>query len=225
MKIKFLGTGAADWGRQKEEGKEHRRLSSALVDDVLLIDPGPWVFDAFDEYEIDYKKIKYIINTHRHSDHFNEETLNRLLSVGAEFHDLSVGEVKSFGNYEVSCYKANHPTCENSRHFIISDGKSNLFYGLDSAWLLYDEVEAIKKKGIDFAVIDATIGFTEGDYRIFEHNNLRMVIEMKLTLEPYIKRLCISHMARTLHTSHNELQNAMKNHNIEVAYDGLETEF
>jgi len=42
MKITFLGTGAADWPLQREEKmKEFRRLSSALIDGVLLIDPGP----------------------------------------------------------------------------------------------------------------------------------------------------------------------------------------
>ena len=38
MKILFLGTGAADWPAEKPAGcKEFRRLSSALIDDVLLI--------------------------------------------------------------------------------------------------------------------------------------------------------------------------------------------
>ena len=47
MKIEFLGTGAADWPLTKpEEYTEFRRLSSALIDDVLLIDPGPQVSEA-----------------------------------------------------------------------------------------------------------------------------------------------------------------------------------
>ena len=88
---------------------------------------------------------------------------------------------------------------------------------------VYDEVSAIKSNYIDLAVFDATIGDVSGDHRIFEHNNLNMVVEMKTSLEKYIKRVCISHMARTLHTSHAELSDRMKAHGIEVAFDGFET--
>lgn len=51
-----------------------------------------------------------------------------------------------------------------------------------------------------------------------------MVFEMKNTLAPYIKRFCISHMARTLHQSQSLLENQMKEHGVEVAFDGYETE-
>ena len=82
------------------------------------------------------------------------------------------------------------------------------------------EFYTLRKVGADFAVLDATIGFSEGDYRIFEHNNLRMVLEMKLTLSRYVKRFCISHMAKTLHGTHSELCLSMQPHGIEVACDG-----
>ena len=104
------------------------------------------------------------------------------------------------------------------------DKSKKLFYGLDSAWLLYDEIKAIKEKHIDLAVLDGTIGNAEGDYRIFEHNNLRMIREMKLTLNPYVDRFAISHMARTLHEPQEVLAAEMANYEIEVAFDGWETE-
>jgi phosphoribosyl 1,2-cyclic phosphodiesterase len=89
---------------------------------------------------------------------------------------------------------------------------------------MYGEVSAIKECGIDLAVFDATIGDFSGDYRIFEHNNLNMVIEMKCSLEKHIKRVFISHMSRTMHTSHAALVERMKPHGIEVAFDGCEIE-
>ena len=47
MQLLFLGTGAADWPRDLTENKgEYRRWSSALVDDALLIDPGPHAMEA-----------------------------------------------------------------------------------------------------------------------------------------------------------------------------------
>ncbi|MBR2353844.1 MAG: hypothetical protein IKA76_05005, partial [Clostridia bacterium] len=67
-------------------------------------------------------------------------------------------------------------------------------------------------------------GDVPGDYRIFEHNNLNMVVEMKAALEKHVRRFFISHMARTLHTSHGELRERMRRHGIEVAYDGYEIE-
>ena len=74
----------------------------------------------------------------------------------------------------------------------------------------------------DLAVLDGTVGFRDGDYRIFEHNDLNMVLEMQKTLAPYVGRFCISHMARTLHTDHAALSAAMAAHGVITAYDGLE---
>ena len=224
MKIFFLGTGAADWVLKEEQEGEFRRYSSALIDDNLLIDPGPQVLEAMVEYSKSCEDIKYIINTHRHKDHYDEDTLTAIKAKGAEFIDFKAGEVRKLGDYTVSAYAANHGTSTEAVHFIIEKDGKKIFYGLDSAWLLYEEVKAIKEKHIDFAVLDGTIGNQEGDYRIFEHNNLRMVREMKLTLDLFVDRFAISHMAYTLHEPHEVLAKEMAQYNIEVAFDGLETE-
>lgn len=110
------------------------------------------------------------------------------------------------------------------QHFIVDDSKSKLFYGLDAAWLLYEEIEAIKEQGIDYAVLDGTIGFIKGDHRLFEHCNMDMIITMAETLSKYVKRIGISHMARTLHTDHQTLQKEMEKYGIDVAYDGVTLE-
>lgn len=223
MTITFLGTGAADWHLQKHKGVEgFRRNSSILIDHCLLVDPGPDVPDALSTFGKTADQIQYVINTHKHSDHYNEQTLAALSE--ATFYPMNAGDVKPIGKYTVTALRANHSTCSDAVHFMISDGEKKLFYGLDGAWLMYDEVDAIKKNVIDLAVFDATVGDVPGDYRVFEHNNLNMVVEMKVSLETHIKRCFISHMARTLHTSHGELVDRMKPHGIEVAYDGCEIE-
>lgn len=221
MKLFFLGTGAADWPLERPaDYKEFRRLSSAIIDDTLLIDPGPQVLEALETYG--KTDVKYIINTHSHSDHYNENTLKTLCDAGAEFVKLQPGEQVQLGKYTITAHKANHGTSTDAVHFMISDGQRTVFYGLDSAWLLYDEVQAIKKTKPDLAVFDATIGDCPGDYRIFEHNNLNMVLEMKKTLDPYMGKVCISHMAMTLHTDHKTLAENMAKHGIIAACDGLE---
>ena len=223
MKLTFLGTGAADWKREKHKELEgYRRNASALIDGCLLIDPGPDVPDALATFGMDGDGIRFILNTHRHSDHFCAETVSYLKH--AELHDLLAGETKTVGNYTVTALAANHATCAEAVHFIISDGEKRLFYGLDGAWLMYGEVAAIKERGVDLAVLDATVGDIPGDFRIFEHNNLNMVTEIKASLEKYVKRWVISHMARTLHTDHDALTKRMSEQGIEVAYDGWETE-
>lgn len=61
---------------------------------------------ALNEYEIAPEKIKYIINTHRHSDHYCKATVDRLTKVGALFTDINANEVKKLGKYTVSAYRA-----------------------------------------------------------------------------------------------------------------------
>lgn len=223
MKILFLGTGAADFPADKTGVAGFRRTACALIDEKILIDPGPWVRDAIDEYGVDVKKIKYVLNTHRHSDHYNQDTLEFLVSQGASFVETKDKDVLNLGGYEIQAFKANHTieTC----HFIIKNGGTCLFYGLDGAWLQYEEIRAIWKNKPDLAVFDATVGFIERDWRVFEHNNLNMVIEMKKSIDKDIKKYVISHMAYTLHTDHETLEAEMAKHGIVTAYDGLEIEF
>ena len=223
MKILFLGTGAADYESADFGTEGYRRNSSALIDEKILIDPGPCVPEAMKTFGVDIKKIKYVINTHTHYDHFNKVTLSFLEKNGAEFIEFSDGETKSIDGYEITALKGNHSI--KVQHFLISDNKSRLFYGLDSAWLMYDEIMAIKKATVNFAVLDATIGFIEDDYRIFEHCNLNMIIEMQKSLKNHVKRFCVSHLAKTLHPDHKTVAKSLKPYEIEVAFDGFKTEF
>ena len=71
---------------------ESRQLSAALVDSTLLIDPGPQALDALREYGVDPAGVRYIINTHRHSNHYDETTVTVLQNTGAALTDLAAGE-------------------------------------------------------------------------------------------------------------------------------------
>lgn len=224
MKLFFLGTGAADWPIEKPaDYTEFRRLSSAIIDDMLLIDPGPQVPESLRTHGKSLETVRYIINTHEHGDHYNPATVSLLQEKGAELIAFLPGETKKLGDYTVTALQGNHGTCRKTLHYIIEDAQGHrLFYGLDGAWLLYEEVAAIQKNGVDYAVLDATIGDVPGDYRIFEHNNLNMVLEMQKTLAPYVQKFAISHLARTLHTDHETLAKTMAPYQIDVAFDGFE---
>lgn len=241
MKIQFLGTGAADWKGVGPDWPGYRYFSSALIDGVLLIDPGPDVFDSSERYGIDISGVKYIICTHCHADHYSPGTVKKLEAAGAVFAGIKAGETAVLGGYTVKAYAANHGTCDGAVHFLIGRGDKAIYYALDGAWLLYNEVDAIKAgrllvcgdgavagrktaPGVDLIVLDATIGDVPGDYRIFEHNNLNMVREMKLTLGGACSKYVISHMALTLHGPHGELAEKMLRDGIVAAYDGLSIE-
>ena len=223
MKITFLGTGAADWrAADHKEMEGYRRNASVLIDDVLLIDPGPDVPDALATFGKDAKSIRYILNTHRHKDHYCRGTFSHLQ--GAAFYPMKPGECATFGKYHVRAFAANHGTARDAVHFLITDGEKTLFYGLDGAWLLYDEVAAIQEAKPDLAVLDGTVGEAIGDYRVFEHNDLSMVRLLRAALAPHVKRFCITHMSRKLHKCHAALAADMARDGIEVAFDGMEME-
>ena len=224
MKLTFLGTGAADWRAADHKDLEgYRRNASVLIDDVLLIDPGPDVPDALVTFGKDAKSIRYILNTHRHKDHYARATFAHLQ--GAAFYPMKPGDTAQLGKYHIRAFQANHgANCGGGVHFLITDGEKTLFYGLDGAWLLYDEVIAIQESHPDLVVLDGTVGEQAGDYRVFEHNDLAMVRLLKAALDPHVGRFCITHMSRKLHKPHAELSADMARDGIEVAFDGMEME-
>ena len=44
MKVLFIGTGAADWKIEKrQDGEFWRRFTGNMINDDLLVDPGPHI--------------------------------------------------------------------------------------------------------------------------------------------------------------------------------------
>ena len=81
MKLTFLGTGAADWDiNAYVPGKEFRRFSAALVNDDLLIDPGPHIFHFVRSVDRPgmFEGVRNVIVTHTHADHFCSATVEKL---------------------------------------------------------------------------------------------------------------------------------------------------
>ena len=203
------------------------------------------MFEAAADAGVDLSKVRTIIVTHRHMDHFSLKSLRKLAEnqyITLCIHENSVYGLADIPNVSVVPLKlfthtalrdmalvampANHsvsPTSdEQPVHYVIYREGRTLFWGCDGAWMLNATWHAIKNMRFNLMVLDGTLGDVEGDNRIFEHNNLQMVLEMKRTLDPYIGTCCISHMARTLHPDHNTLHRNMTRYGIVTAYDGME---
>jgi phosphoribosyl 1,2-cyclic phosphate phosphodiesterase len=82
MRLTFLGTGGSEGypaafcecmrcqTARSLAGKNIRRRSSLLIDDDLLLDLGPDVPSALQELGLSLAKLRYVLITHAHDDHF-----------------------------------------------------------------------------------------------------------------------------------------------------------
>lgn len=88
MKITFLGTAAATSiplmfcrcntceKARKLGGKDFRKRSSLLINQDLLIDLGPDIMSASFMYGVSIADVRYCLQTHSHSDHFDASHLS-----------------------------------------------------------------------------------------------------------------------------------------------------
>ena len=179
MKIKFLGTGAADWNiKDRRDGEFFRRLSSTLINDDLLIDPGPHIFDFCERENCPtlFENVTDIIVTHSHADHFCADTVKELFNEKArriwcnetvaeklcgiaECNAVLAGDGFCAGKYSVTALKANHTPVmagENTLLYNISDGEKSIFYGLDSVY--YGVGDTVKT--------NVPVGYTAGETEV-----------------------------------------------------------
>lgn len=106
MKITYLGTAAAEGfpavfcnckhcqDAKRLGGKNIRTRSQALINDDLLIDLPADTYSHFLCNNIDGDRIKYLLVTHSHSDHFYEKEL--AIRYGAYAHDMRASCLKVY---------------------------------------------------------------------------------------------------------------------------------
>lgn len=249
MKILFMGTGAADYDIEKRgECDMFRRNSTALVNDDLMIDASEHVGDFVNEFGTDLSKVKNILITHSHSDHYSPETIDALAEHGvcvwaeqgtaeyglseikkAEVKILPLFEEVSVGRYTVMALPSNHTVGDRRQMpvcYVISDGEKRIFWGCDGSWLPTDTWNTIRKYKFDVMVFDGTFGDIGGDVRVFEHNDLPLLrgISMAIKGQKLLNdggKMYISHMSLYSQLSHDELCAEMEKIDMNVAYDGL----
>lgn len=245
----FLGTGAADWDIKNRNGF-FRRNSAALVNNNLMIDCGSHIFDFANEYgnrEL-YSSVSDIIITHSHSDHFCKHSVlkiaqNQKIRLGCDGNIKNIiGENENIefvvfepykqvhmGEYIITPLLANHDVVARGDcyafHYIIETGGKKIFYGLDGAWLLRPTWQEMKNHKFDLMIFDCTVGDSH-DWRIFEHNTIPMLRAMvkeiaQQNLLNQNGRLVASHLARTLHGSHEQTERILAELDMLTAYDGM----
>lgn len=232
--------------------KDARRSSSLLVNDHLLIDCGDHVPESLNIQGIAFENVDILLLTHLHGDHYRPEHVrkiadaaNRKLQIYAhrsainhlktdleganvEIHALNYYKSRKLcGNLKITALRANHTACPS--HYLIEDGKNCVYYGTDGAWIMYDTYYYLRQKKLDICIMDATVGDYEGDFRVAEHNSIPMIRLMLKSF--YASKICneqtriiLSHIAPSLHESHETEQLRLKEEKMELAYDGLEIE-
>ena len=255
LKLYYIGTGAADW--TKENGARDgvtRRFTATLVNDDLMIDLAWTTPLSYFERDSVCAGVKYIIYTHSHNDHYDRDILLALLDTRAltvlchaDFAarlpahgnltviPLEPGEEVAVGRYKILPLRANHRVAshpsEQPLHYVIASEGKKIFWGADGAWLYCDTWQALLKQApFDRMVLDGTLGEGEGDWRIFEHNNLPMIRLMQATI---VKKgmlgeagqLWIAHLSRDAHESPVTLPTTLEKEQIFVANDDIKDEF
>ena len=230
MKIEFLGTGAADYNLERDSTlAEFRRFSSALINDSLLIDPGPHIFhyaETFGKPHL-FDKIKTVIITHSHDDHLDPESVKKLAElcpdckfagsaasldvlqaagVEVNYTILTAFEHYEFGDAVVVPMYANHFTGRyDEQAFLYSiewEGKK-LYYGTDTGWLPAATWDYISTQQYDAMVFELTVGEASYDFRIFTHTSLEMLKIMLRTICHRDRRYGATNFGCKIFTTHH----------------------
>jgi phosphoribosyl 1,2-cyclic phosphate phosphodiesterase len=251
-KLTFLGTAAANFSPRLQTDckdcfdKDARRASCMLIGENYLIDCGMYVMESIRISGTDMSKITDIFVTHFHADHFiadhvaqiaagKEKPLRLWVRRDAQVPKIDNVEVVYLPlqtsvavaeNMTVESIDANHEPDAFPQHFIFTIGGKKLLYALDGAWFLSSSYTYMKKCKLDMAVLDATCGDYEGDWRVGSHNSIPMIRMMLPSLRAWgvihdETRIYLSHIAPKLHVSHDETVELVAKDGLLVAYDGL----
>ena len=237
----------------KKPGEFFRRNSAALINSDLMVDCGAHVFDFAEDYGKPdlYDGVTHIMITHYHSDHFDADSIKKIAEnkkvcvmgdsrvqealagvANIEFVTPELYVEQKFGNYTIIPLLANHEIVALDNKFayhyiIITPDEKVIFYGCDGAWLLRPTWNKMLEYKYDAMIFDCTVGDSD-DWRLFEHNTIPMLRTMlkEIRAKEMIKENGVaiaSHLARTLHVSHEETVEILKKLDMETAFDGMVT--
>jgi phosphoribosyl 1,2-cyclic phosphate phosphodiesterase len=222
-------------------GKNIRTRTSAIIDDTLKIDFPPDTLHHVLRDNLDLTKVKHLLFTHTHHDHFYPEDLNMRLPGYAHgvlyplhiygndaalakcsvtlkkqkehvhLHLFKPFETYQIGDAEVTPLLADHNKLETCLLFHIVKGNTSLLYGHDTGWFPDETWKWLETNKVDIALLDCTNGNLQ-EYR--NHMNVKAVIETKKRLQ---ERSVLSERSKVYVTHFS--------HNIGLLHDDLEQIF
>ncbi len=264
MKLMYYGTAAAEgWpgifcrcdmcqAARQAGGKNIRTRSQALLDDKLLFDLPPDTYMHMLHGGLDMPKIRHVLITHTHQDHFYPEEL--LFRSPGFAHEVD-GEIRLYGNdkmadrlqafvregvvavcqlrpfeptevagYRVTALLAAHDRSEQCFIYLVEREGQALLYGNDTGLFPDATWEYLKGHKLALVSLDCTMGaFQEGS----NHMGVPDVIQAKERLVAMgcadeNTRFIATHFSHNGRMLHDELIDALSIHGIGVAFDGME---
>lgn len=206
MKLQYLGTAAAEGVpavfctcpactyARRVGGKEIRTRSGALVDEALKIDFPCDAYMQAMRWGLDYAKLRHLLITHTHRDHFYPEELEclfppfshlpedmppltvygnrqararleRLLRPGQlEYVTMTPYQAVQAGEYRVTALPAVHAFEEDALFYLIERAGKRLLYAHDTDEFTPEHLEFLAGKRMDLVSLDCTNGVLECDY-------------------------------------------------------------
>lgn len=232
--------------------RDARRSSSALLNGRYLIDLGEHTLDSLRIARVDQSAVTDLFLTHLHADHCNpehiavfakgrekrlrawvrEDAVTKLPPIeNVEWHYMHIGERYPVDEaVSVTGLMANHDQNACPQHFLFELFGKRFLYALDGGWFIHASFAALANARLSLFVVDCTVGDRTGDYRIGEHNSipmLRLMLPSCRTTHMIDEntRIYASHLAPSLHQTHDETVSILRALGIDVAYDGLTIEF
>jgi phosphoribosyl 1,2-cyclic phosphate phosphodiesterase len=219
MEVKILGTAAAEGipalfcncetceKSRLVGGKNIRSRSSILIDNILKIDLPPDTFHHSVRHNMDTAKLRYLLITHSHHDHFakdellylksgfatrnglpklqiygNKDVLNMIPKpedLPLDCHSTLPFKTYDAGEYKITTLKAKHGVDENPLNYIIEKDEKVLLYTCDSGY--YDDETwsflSSQKIKIDTVISECTGGPKRVNYKF--HMGLPNVCEFR----------------------------------------------
>ena len=194
MKLTYLGTAAAEGfpaifcnckycaEARRLGGKNIRTRSQALINDDLLIDLPADTYSHFLSNGIEGHKIKYLLVTHSHSDHFypselelrhngyahnmdsegfqmfcGKGTNGAFEAVKDDCWNINVTVLKPFesayfGNYTVTAFPARHFIGDEALIYLIESDKT-ILYAHDTGYFFGEVFDFLKEKSVKIDLI------------------------------------------------------------------------
>ncbi len=174
-------------------GLEVRTRSGALIDESLKIDFPPDAYMQSLRHGLDFSKLRHVLITHTHSDHFcprefenrlppysqlrdsapplrvygNADGLSKMRNLTPGMLEYTVIEPYNeydVGGYSVTPLRAVHAKEQVAMFYIIEKGRSALLYAHDTDEFTDEHIEFMRGRHFTCVSLDCTNGVLEPDY-------------------------------------------------------------